>query len=276
MKLGQKGFLLIVDDDETTCTSLEDILRLEGYHVHSLTSGEEALAFLLEETVDLMILDLKMPGMDGLQVLQIVSKQFPDVIVILLTAYASVESAVTALRQRVFDYLVKPISPQQVLACVQSALAQRADQLHKHSVLEEMEVSLRQLLKTGFSYPSRDQVSPEEPQLVYLGNGVMVDFDRRELWVGTVDGEGRRIRLTPTEAKLLEVLLERVGEVLTHKEIVLLVQGYEVTDWEAPEVLRPLVSRLRQKLANFPGGEHWISNVRGKGYLFERRGAGGA
>jgi two-component system KDP operon response regulator KdpE len=79
------------------------------------------------------------------------------------------------------------------------------------------------------------------------------------------------VKLTPTEAKLLKVLLENRGRVLTHRELVLLVQGYEVTDWEAPEVLRPLVSRLRQKLNNFQEGESWIVNVRGTGYVLERR-----
>ena len=67
----------------------------------------------------------------------------------------------------------------------------------------------------------------------------------------------------------MKVLLENRGRVLTHRELVLLVQGYETTDWEAPEVLRPLISRLRRKLSAFPGGEKWIANVRGTGYVFD-------
>ena len=67
----------------------------------------------------------------------------------------------------------------------------------------------------------------------------------------------------------MKVLVENRGRVLSHRELVLLVQGYESNEWEAPEVLRPLISRLRRKLQNFPDGEQWISNVRGTGYLFE-------
>jgi DNA-binding response OmpR family regulator len=63
--------------------------------------------------------------------------------------------------------------------------------------------------------------------------------------------------------------LENRGRVLSHRELVQLVQGYEVSEWEAPEVLRPLVSRLRQKLSTFPGGKIWIKNVRGTGYVLE-------
>jgi DNA-binding response OmpR family regulator len=70
----------------------------------------------------------------------------------------------------------------------------------------------------------------------------------------------------------MKILVENRGRVLTHKELVFLVQGYETTDWEAPEVLRPLVSRLRRKLSSFPGGEKWIINVRGTGYVFEWQG----
>ncbi len=139
-----------------------------------------------------------------------------------------------------------------------------------------------------------------EPRLIALANDVVVDLARREVWrpqtpvskmaSGNMPGEekaasgntpgpglhtggtaGDKVRLTPTEGKLLKVLLENRGRVLTHRELVLMVQGYEVTDWEAPEVLRPLVSRLRQKLKRFPEGESWIVNVRGTGYVLERR-----
>ena len=270
-----RNILIVVDDEESTRNSLADILRGEGYSVFTFASGEDALAFLLKEIVDLVILDIEMPGMDGLEVLRMVSKQAPDTMVILLTAFGSMESAVEALRQRAFDYLVKPVSPERVLDSTRQALAHRAEQLHKQALLEEMEASLRQLLESGFGASTRDPSRPAEIQLVYLGNGVMADFNRRELWGGMGADDDLRVRLTPTEGRLLKVLLERGGEVLTHRELVTMVQGYDVTDWEAPEVLRPLVSRLRQKLAHFPGGEQWILNVRGKGYLFERRGAKG-
>jgi DNA-binding response OmpR family regulator len=267
-----KGDILIVDDEETTRRSLADIFRLEGYSVHSVASGEDALACLGVEAVDLMILDLKMPGMDGLEVLRIVSQRAPDMMVILLTAYGSLESAVEALRHHAFDYLIKPVSPRQVLDSAERALAQRSERLHKHSLLEEMEASLRQLLETDLRPSQREQPLQTAAQMIYLGNGVMGDLDRREIWGGPGRGADRRVSLTATECKLLKVLLENGGKVLTHRELVVLVQGYEVTDQEAPEVLRPLVSRLRQKLANFPGGDQWITNVRGKGYVFERRG----
>jgi two-component system KDP operon response regulator KdpE len=100
--------------------------------------------------------------------------------------------------------------------------------------------------------------------VITLPQGIMVDLERREMWRG-----GERAHLTPTEGKLLSVFLENRGRVMSHKEIVFLVQGYETTEWEAPEVLRPMISRLRKKLSTFPDVDEWIENVRGTGYVFD-------
>jgi len=67
----------------------------------------------------------------------------------------------------------------------------------------------------------------------------------------------------------MQILLENRGRVLSHKDLVFLVQGYQTTDWEAPEIMRPLVSRRRRELAHFECGEDWIVNVRGTGYVFD-------
>ena len=98
-----------------------------------------------------------------------------------------------------------------------------------------------------------------------IGNNIKINLERREIWTTEED----KVQLTPTEGKLMQVLLENRGRVLSHKDLVFLVQGYQTTDWEAPEIMRPLVSRLRRKLAHFEGGDDWIVNVRGTGYVFD-------
>ena len=111
------------------------------------------------------------------------------------------------------------------------------------------------------------EASSESPRSLFtLGEEIKVDLERREIWHGN-----QKVSLTPTEGKLMKVLMENRGRVLSHKELVLLVQGYQTTDWEAPEIMRPLVSRLRRKLATFSGGGDWIVNVRGTGYVFDGR-----
>jgi DNA-binding response OmpR family regulator len=263
MALNHKGRILVVDDEETMRRSLADILRLDGYQVYSACDGETALESLRRDTYDLMLLDLKMPGMDGLEVLQTASKIAPDTHVILLTAHGSLESAIEALRRQAFDYLLKPSSPSQILQSVSGAMSRRGETLHKRKLLEQLDLSLKELREAE----RLDIGEKVEPGVLSLGSCVKLNMDKREIW--QEDGsQVKRIYLTPTEGKLIKVLLENKGKVLTHKELVLKVQGYDVSDWEAPEVLRPLVSRLRQKLSVFIGGDTWISNVRGTGYIF--------
>jgi len=254
-----KGKILVVDDEETTRRSLADILRLEGAHVKTAAGGEAAVEALQQETFDLILLDLKMPGMDGLDVLRIASSMAPDTQVILLTAHGSLESAIAALRLGAHDYLLKPASPTQILRSVNGGLARRTEQLRKRDLLEQLEASVQQLKDIN-----EGQVVETGSGVVEIAGGVVINFERR-----LVENGDQKITLTPTEGKLLKVLLENRKRVFTHRELVALVQGYETSDWEAPEVLRPLISRLRRKLAIFPEGNKWITNVRGTGYVFE-------
>jgi DNA-binding response OmpR family regulator len=255
-----KANILVVDDEPAVRQSLEDILKLEGYEIQTADSGENAIKALEEQDFDLLLLDLKMPGMDGEEVMHLAKDIAPDTRVIVLTGHGSLESAIVALRAGAHDYLQKPAPSRELVSTVAHALALRSEQQQRRLILEQLDASIQRLKGVdGVETPS-----PSDQQVVLLENGVTVDLDRRELWRGN-----QRVSLTPTEGKLLKVLLEHRGRVLTHRELVLLVQGYETTDWEAPEVLRPLVSRLRRKLSHFPGGEKWIQNVRGTGYVFD-------
>lgn len=255
-----KSRILLVDDEEPIRYSLGEILRLEGYEVVTAESGEAALEILQESVFDLVLLDLKMPGMSGLEVLHFINKNAPDTKVVLLTAHGSLESAIEALRQGAHDYILKPANSHTILNSLERALSKRVEQQRRRLLLEQLETSIQQL-KDAEGLESSAAV---EQQTIPLDEGVMLDVPRREIWRGN-----QKISLTPTEGRLMKVLLENRGRVLSHKELVFLVQGYESTDWEAPEVLRPLISRLRHKLSIFPGGEKWIINVRGTGYLFE-------
>ena len=98
----------------------------------------------------------------------------------------------------------------------------------------------------------------------YLNDGTEVDLSRRQ-----IRREPVVVNLTPAEGRLLRVLLANEGKVFAHRELVLLVQGYDTSQREAPEILRPLVSRLRHKLDVFPALSDQIVSVRGTGYVYE-------
>lgn len=257
-----KGKILIVDDEKASRKSLKDILKLEGYTVTAKENGEEALKVLESDDFDLMLLDLKMPGMSGLEVLEKTTDVAPKTKIIMLTAHGSLESAIEALRHGAHDYLLKPATPKDILMSVERGITSGNEDERKRHLLEQMEASLQELKDAEGM-----EATTESPRSLFtLGDEIKVDLERREIWHGD-----RKVSLTPTEGKLMKVLMENRGRVLSHRELVLLVQGYQTTDWEAPEIMRPLVSRLRRKLATFSGGGDWIVNVRGTGYVFDGR-----
>lgn len=252
--------ILVVDDEKAVRDSLEDILELEDYGVDAVATGEEALETINEQDYDLMLLDIKMPGISGIEVMRQARRQAPQTKIIILTGHGSLESAIEALRSGASDYILKPYDSEDILASIGRALSEKAEKQRKEMLIEQLESSLDQLKDV------EGITTPDIParRVITLPEGIMVDLERREMWRG-----GERAHLTPTEGKLLSVFLENKGRVMAHKEIVFLVQGYETSEWEAPEVLRPMISRLRKKLATFPGVDDWIQNVRGTGYVFD-------
>jgi DNA-binding response OmpR family regulator len=272
----------VVDDEDITRRSLADILILEGYKVWSAGSGDEAIALIQKYHFDLILLDLKMPGIDGLEVLRFVTRNDYDKqpeskyplssnkdssgstsiirpTVILLTAHGSLESAIEALRNGAQDYLLKPASPEQIIKSVYHALEERAEALQKQTLLGQLETSIHKL-----NTAEKENLDKPKSHMVVLKNRTTFDLARREIQLNDLS-----VKLTPIEGKLLKVFLESPRQVFTHREIVLLVQGYDIKDWGAAEILRPVISRLRKKLILFPDGEKWIVSVRGTGYVFD-------
>jgi DNA-binding response OmpR family regulator len=243
--MSTKPHILIADDELVERQTLSDILRLEGYHVSVVANGEAAVDFVRMNPVDLLVLDLRMPGMSGLDVIKVVNRIQPDAEIILLTAHGSMESAIEALRSRVHDYLLKPASPAQIVDTIRRGLERRNARL-KARQSDEPDTTV------------------QEHAIIQLEDGTTVDFGRR-----SVHWRGQTVYLTPAEGRLLRVFVENIGKVFSHRDLVLLVQGYSASPQEAPEILRPLVSRLRQKLESQPSIMNRIVSVRGTGYVFE-------
>lgn len=252
--------ILIVDDEEVVRESLQEILVQEGYEIELAESGEMALNAVSTTEYDLLLLDIRMPGISGIDVLRQVNLLSPDTKVIILTAHGTIETAIEALRHGAHDYILKPVNAQNILSSVARGLAYRAEKQQKKLLLEQLETSLKRLKDAeGINY-----VQGAAQPSFELVDGVVFDSLRRDIWRGN-----QHISLTPAENKLLLYLVKNRGRVLTHRELVQSVQGYDVSEWEAPEVLRPLISRLRRKLGGFPGAEKWVINIRGTGYLFD-------
>ncbi|MFO7945064.1 MAG: winged helix-turn-helix domain-containing protein [Anaerolineales bacterium] len=139
-------------------------------------------------------------------------------------------------------------------------MSEKAEWIQKRMLYRQVESSLKKLREVDGI-----QVLEVPPrQVIAVAERVMIDLDRREMWRGE-----ERVELTPNEGLMLSTFPEIHGRVLTHQELVAEVKREEIAEDRAPEILRPMISRLRKKLVIFSGDGEWVRNIRGKGYVFD-------
>jgi DNA-binding response OmpR family regulator len=254
--------ILVVDDEAAERITLGEVLRLEGYHVTLAASGEEALAIAQkEDPFELAILDLRLPGIDGMQVLDGVRQQSPDTVVILITGYGTLETAIQALRKGAYDFLLKPCPVDEVLAAVRRALSELKQERHRRVLMAKLHDTLQEFMAVEEGEPI--EVEPEEEEQIIEVSDVVMDRAKH-----LVTHKGKIVELTPTEFRLLECMMDRVDEVCSPQELVRCAQGYETDAWGARSIVRVHIRRLRRKLEPDPSNPRYIINVRGVGYLF--------
>jgi len=120
-----KGRILVVDDEDIVRTSCSRTLSPEGYEVRLAKNGVEGLKMASEERFDLVLTDLKMPDMDGIEVLRIIKGKWPETAVIIVTGYQTVDTAVKAIKLGAYDYIEKPFTPDTLISAVAEAMANR-------------------------------------------------------------------------------------------------------------------------------------------------------
>ena len=253
--------ILIVDDETAERVTLGEVLRLESFHVSLAGSGEEALNLLAQgETFDLVILDLRLPGLNGLQVLERLHKLNPETLVILITGYGTLETAIQAMRNGAYDYLLKPCPVEDILATVRRGLSELAQERHRRLLLERLQRTVQEL--ASVETPILQPEAPEEERFLQI-SGVLIDRAKH-----LVTLKNQRIDLTPTEFRLLECLMQRADQVCTPQDLVRCAQGYEADPWGARSIIRVHIRRLRSKLEPDPEHPRYIQNVRGVGCTF--------
>jgi two-component system response regulator PilR (NtrC family) len=130
--------ILIVDDEEVLQDVLSSLLRREGYEVVGARSGEEGLQALAEDDIDLVLLDLMLPGISGQDVLKEIRRRDPEMVVVVVTAYSSIEGAIAAMREGAFHYIPKPFKNDEVLLTVKKGLDQRRLTAENRSLREQL------------------------------------------------------------------------------------------------------------------------------------------
>jgi DNA-binding response OmpR family regulator len=268
--------VLVVDDEAAIRYSVSKTLQRAGYNVREAGSGEDALDVIRDETFEVVLTDIRMPpGLDGVELVRRIKDIDPDTIVILMTAYPSLNTAVESLRLGAHDYLIKPSSSQDIRQSVARGIDRARSLKRRRALLDAIRSNVHELSRAA-----------EEAMLVQRADGIHDDHKTMhdvvgETTIGSVmtlgpltiypgryqiSVEDQPIDLTPTEFDLLLYLAAHRGRVVSCHELVREVRGYAVDEAEAREVIRPHVSNLRRKLKNAGQDEDLIVNVRGIGY----------
>ncbi|MEJ2285885.1 MAG: response regulator, partial [Desulfobacterales bacterium] len=149
--------ILVADDEASHRQMIEAVLAAEGYEVAQAEDGHAAIAAVEDRFYDLVIMDVRMPNVDGIQALQKIKQISPDIPVIIMTAYASVGSAVDALKSEAYDYLIKPLDIDELKILVAKAL--------RHHQLEQENIYLKERLKDRFDFSNIIGRSPSMTRL---------------------------------------------------------------------------------------------------------------
>ena len=220
--------ILVVDDEPQILRSLRTTLASHGYDVQTAATGEEALAAVDGRLPDLVVLDLVLPGLSGLEVCRRLRAR-SSLPILVLSARGDERDKVAALDLGADDYLTKPFGVNELLARIRAALRRAA--------------------------------GARGPSAVVEAGALRVDFDRRQV---TLDGA--EVRLTPTEFDLLKVLVANAGRVLTHGYLLRTVWGPEYEG--ESQLLRVFIGQLRRKVERDPSRPQHILTDPGVGYRF--------
>ncbi len=220
--------ILVVDDEPQIRRSLQVNLERSGYAVDTADTGEQALRAFRNRRPDVMILDLLMPGLSGVEVVRLI-RASSAVPIIVLSAIGEESRKVEALEQGADDYMTKPFG------------------------MGELSARIRSLLRRA--------AGAHGPEPVFTAGPLTVNFDRREV---TVDRQP--VKLTPTEYDLLKYLIVHAGKVLTHRMLLQEIWGQAYVD--QAQYLRVFIGQLRKKLEQDPTRPRFILTDPGVGYRF--------
>ncbi len=219
--------ILVVDDEVQIVRVVRGYLEKAGYRVVTASDGQEALFVARQETPDLVVLDLQMPKLDGLEFTRRIRAEQPDLAIIMLTARVEEMDRILGLELGADDYITKPFSPRELVARVRAVLR-------------------------------RAQTGPA-PAHVLESDDLTLDLDRRE-----VRKAGALIELTPTEFELLATLMRSPGHAFSRADLLESIQGIAFEAYERTVDVH--IKNLRRKIEDDPASPRYIGTVRGFGY----------
>jgi DNA-binding response OmpR family regulator len=241
-----------------------------GFSVATAVHGLDALAQLKEQPFALMILDMQMPDLDGLAVMEQTYQLQPDLQIIVLTGNPTIDNAIASIKANVADYFVKPIDLFTLVAAVSRAVENRSLSQQQRVLVERLDSVVQQLNKPTDTYSTRNE------QGLATGAASLdkvsvppVTLDKSQRLLTLNHDLGEPLKLSRGETAVLHTLMHHTPRVLSCAQIVHHAFGYTTNSAsEAENVIRPYISRLRQKVETDARNPHFLQTVHGRGYRF--------
>ena len=259
------GHILIIDDEASLRQTMARILQRAGYEVTTAANGQEGLALVSEHLFDLLYLDIRMPDINGLELLKTIHAKFPELPVILFTAQPDLNSAVEALRRGATDYLLKPLKPQTVIDRTRAILADKQKERRKRELQRQIDALQAELNSFEFegraSIDSKQGQPPAPDDRFVTRGGLILDLHTRRVTMNA-----HAVNLSPTSFDYLLVLARHCPNIVDFQTLVSEAQGYETDTREAQELTKWHVHHIRQAIEPDARNPVHVINVRGKGY----------
>lgn len=264
--------LLLVDDNPHMRQMLRRVMEKAGYAVDEANNGLVALQKLQVTTYDLMILDMQMPGLNGLETMEAVSKNWPDMQIIVLTGNPNLENAIAAIKASAVDYFTKPINLFELVAAVSRHAERKTAVKQQQNILTRLNEAVAAIEQAGESNTKEKSIetTPIYNPTATIISRPPVTLELEQRLVTLSDDQKVPIKLSRGETAVFRALLENAGRVLSCQHLAHLAWGYEnLTHHEAENIIRPYISRLRLKIEPSPKHPRYVQTVRGRGYQFD-------
>ena len=256
--------VLIVDDEATLRQSLTLVLQSDGYKVTSAANADEASQLLNSGAFDLVFLDLKMPGKDGLVMLKEIRRMYPHMPVLILTAHATLDSAMEAVRSGARDYLLKPIDPEHILRRAKEIIVESQQPERLRQVVSQIQELIDELNPSNQSTDGKKTdptLTQENPTRYIKRGGLTLDVFTRRVQVDDKD-----VSLPPSTFDFLSTLVRHSPTPVSYEQLVREAQGYSLGRAEAREMSRWQIHEIRKAIEADLAHPRYIITVRDVGY----------
>lgn len=257
--------ILIVDDEPNLRRTLALILQRAGYSVTTAECADQVHQYLQAGAYDLVFLDLKMPDINGLDLLPQIRSLYPEMPVLILTAHATLDSAIDAVRKGARDYLLKPLDPEQILSRVNQLLAEQQQPRRRREIVGEIQNLLNELHQTERQADIEEApagvTTSQDPARILRRGPFVLDLHARYASLND-----RLLSLSPTAFDYLTTLVRHSPNPVSYETLVMESQGYKTTPVEAREMARWRIHELRKALEKDTRNPTHIITVRDVGY----------